>query len=322
MKYKYFSRLATATAIVFAMGCSDVDGSIPDNSPQYLLEKGAADANENAQAVAEAMSGLKEKIHVDASMFNLDFDMLALPQTSPKSAEEAIGALQKNVDDGSKREWISETSVDQPRADQIVTMFNFDRGVFTVRDGRGYQTVEKLAAPKSIKAGYVEKSKKIAAGFIDNIDEISDTVEVPLNVSRKTFGKKEITKETIAMKVFAKRKIQGIPVNDERLVFSYANDGSFRKLLGIWTRIDYSQTSFDVAPSEGKILDNGAKELYAAGVLVDEVESAEITPVFVTEPIGNGYHRLVLRGLMNVTVSQTADNQAPGTPMELLVDLN
>jgi hypothetical protein len=83
-------------------------------------------------------------------------------------------------------------------------------------------------------------------------------------------------RKRIAKKVFVYRLIGGIPVDGQKLVFTYALDGDLRKVLGRWDQLTLTGGKVSSSLSESEVVQRGLAEV-AAKMSTRTVKSLYVT---------------------------------------------
>ncbi|MCK9458054.1 MAG: hypothetical protein M0R80_00045 [Proteobacteria bacterium] len=220
-------------------------------------------------------------------------------------------------------EWLDyEDVVSTAESEYCTVQFNQYEMIVAVRDNRGYDVDWESVSEEGVDEDELRKRSEeilwefgalpeetqdirtayLMSGYID-YTKAKDGFIGPEKYSRR------------AVKVIIERIIGGIPVLGDRMVFSYALDGGFRKLIGQWKRIDFSESVLGISMTEEdfkeKALDYLEEKQMAEGktisintdlpiVLGTHYMPVEIEPGVYGLEI-QGYARVTIRGPENST---------------------
>lgn len=167
-------------------------------------------------------------------------------------------------------------------------------GELTVRDLRGLDS----AGPA------LSSADAVSSHVYDLLSEIGfDSMQVVLKTTwlasrerlvGETGGSERV--ERMAIKSFAYREIGGIPVDGDKIVFTYSLDGTLRKIVGRWTPVNYERSSIASSATMEQFLERAAEALLAVGVAEQGAKDIRLGTHFVREEAEPGVFALRLMG--------------------------
>lgn len=153
------------------------------------------------------------------------------------------------------------------------------RAVIEVRDDRGLvidvnEHSKQVRLPDSMLK---QQAKALMRAMAIEVDDESVEVRSLMAMSKDEKG---IETREVARKVFVDRRISGIPVHGNRLVFTFTNNGEFRNVRGQWHDYNADVSITHVSDSIEQILDRAFQRVENAiiveGLVVREQDEARI----------------------------------------------
>lgn len=154
---------------------------------------------------------------------------------------------------------------------------NEERGLVLVRDDRGYDV--PVGPPRINRATMQERAATVLAS-IGVLPDETEWYSRELESRSMVEGGLPSDPEFMAYKLFVYRKLAGIPVRGDKLVLSFAGDGSLRKILGSWRAIDLDHSQLATKLSREEVAARGIGRLNAAGSQ-KHLDLRQDTPVVV-----------------------------------------
>jgi hypothetical protein len=126
------------------------------------------------------------------------------------------------------------------------------------------------------------------------------------------------TKQRVAFKSFVYRQLGGVPVDGDKLVFTYSLDGELRKVIGRWTPIDYRRSTLVSDLSLESFLERAERALVAIGVSPIGGRSIRLGTRYSTRAVADGTHVLRLVGFASVPLdAPRGDSPTGGTKITI-----
>jgi hypothetical protein len=127
------------------------------------------------------------------------------------------------------------------------------------------------------------------------------------------------TVERVGRKVFHFRKLGGIPVGSNRMVFSYALDGSLRHVRGTWPAIDYAGSYLESRLSIDEIVERALDAMLASQESTVSNTPVQIETFFeVADEFAPGTTTVKLRA---AATTQASSESGPGRGVRYEFDI-
>jgi hypothetical protein len=186
-------------------------------------------------------------------------------------------------------------------------------GVWRASDGEYTATLETRSGRWNIEGGtgYDSRlSRQEDAAFLDQAAALLGGLasDVPRELDLKHLGGStrveggpvQDESERLGSKVFALRKLGGLPVAGNRLVASYRNDGRLHAVRGLWPTIDVERSRLRSELSAEQVVDRALEQLVAHHVNPDRKEAIVLESFYELRPEGERWVA-VLRAAALVT---------------------
>jgi hypothetical protein len=114
------------------------------------------------------------------------------------------------------------------------------------------------------------------------------------------------SQERVETKLYIERILGGIPVAEDRLVVTFALDGTLRKVIGKWRALDGTSVRMEKAWTAAEIVERGVAAVEARGQTKRQRlapgEPLRVSTRLVPEPAGQGRWSLALAGRVGIVI--------------------
>jgi hypothetical protein len=214
--------------------------------------------------------------------------------------EESTGITGFNVTEESANEWAAETE------HHAVRVWLKDMRV-EMRDRRGYDAgltrpandVELLQQARELLAALGAFEEETAWCGLRNLVSSYKPKAQPEGPRTASDARPRWR----ATKVFCQRTVGGIPVDGDSMVASFASDGSLRKLLGKWRRIDYAHSQLTTTLTVEQFVEKALDALLAWGGGLESDRPIRLGTRYVAREVAIGLFVLELRGVAAIEIA-------------------
>ena len=156
-------------------------------------------------------------------------------------------------------------------------------GQVLFRDLRGTKTDRAITAADEPTDRSLEASTKALMSALDPASQGEDQTYAVRTVGSDGIDRdgQFLGRKRVAKKVFVYRNIGGIPVDGQKLVFTYALDGDLRKVLGQWNQIYLTGGKLSSNLSEKEVIQR-ALQTVAAKIPTKVIDNLYVTTRYKT----------------------------------------
>jgi hypothetical protein len=304
------SKIRYVSLLAFLFACSSTgDGDFVTEGPaqggtDHALDR--APAGREALAPSQAFSALRDELRP-----RLNLTYVRRPEIARETLSGISGELNLerflNVLSTSERAGLGAL---ETRGNLLATrvgakLIEVDRsrGAILIDDERGYDTAVSADIGEE---DLTTRAKEILASLGVANEEPALAIRT-LVAEEKPMGGPATEKANLAYKVFVKRIVAGLPVRGEKLVLSYALDGSLRKVAGRWRTLDLDKSRMRLDSSLRDIGELALARVEKAALDNDLGLAAEgelrVLTAFRSESIGNGRFSLKPVGRVFVPIT-------------------
>lgn len=279
-----------------------VFGCVACNKDDQDVSSAFVDAvSSQAELSTTDWSSLKDKLDVAGNRIIMAVDR-PVGNVSYASPAQRLAALKNNVSVSTGETWGTENATMDKWSGETSSLkgkFFYGRNLIVVRDKeRGYESQEVKSFDET---ELLQESGDVLKGVIGVDEEVIRKYAVKLVAWDNEKGKSDAEEREVARKVFYHRGVGGVEIAGDRVVVSYAKDGSLRKILGMWRQIDWESSKLTSDKTEQDVVDMAMEEIKLSGALPDEISSFSVSTLLVPEyDESRDVYTLVLKGLVNL----------------------
>lgn len=147
-----------------------------------------------------------------------------------------------------------------------------------------------------------------ATTVVESFGLLKDETELSLHnlmEAHQSVSSVEGTTREVASKVVIVRRLGGIPVAGDRIVLTYAIDGTLVKVIGRWEPIDYENSALSSSLDDAAIIERAAERLAASGIDSERVQSLGLRIIYVRNE--SQRDRIELQAEVAARIEQSGD---------------
>lgn len=275
--------------VIAGIACAGCDASEPKTEASGVAEEPAQLAVQK-----DATQRARERIaaRMDASGLALG-PREDVTEALPFDVERIVEALTQAT--GSKLEAQWADPVLSAQAEGI--SFTFDAATGHVLFETALSYVDGLE--RATDAWFQDEASRLFAGLVGESSEV--TVKHLAATSRDLATGTLTESGRLGTKVFAFRKLGGIPVAGNRLVASYLTDGRLKTVRGLWPRINLARSRLSSELSVDEVVARAADLLVEHRVNPDREEPIVLESFYELRPDAEGWVAVLRAAALVVT---------------------